>query len=63
MPRCCRTPQLRAIRPGDPGDDYLLALAAGAHALFITGDGRLLELADRAPIHTPAELVDLIDLD
>ena len=44
----------------DPEDDYLIALAASTGSLLVTGDGHLLELADRAPIHTPAELVDMI---
>lgn len=44
----------------DPADDYLIALAAFTGSLLVSGDGHLLELADRAPIHTPAELVDMI---
>lgn len=46
----------------DPEDDYLIALAAATGALLVTGDGHLLELADRAPIHTPTELVDMLAL-
>jgi putative PIN family toxin of toxin-antitoxin system len=48
------------LRAADPRDDYLLALASSAGALLVTGDGALLELADRAPIHTPAEFLDMI---
>lgn len=44
----------------DAEDDYLIALAASTGSLLVTGDGHLLELADRAPIHTPAELLDII---
>lgn len=48
------------LTSADPEDDYLIALAAATGSLLVTGDGHLLELADRAPIHTPAELVDMI---
>jgi putative PIN family toxin of toxin-antitoxin system len=48
------------LRAADPKDDYLLALASWAGALLVTGDGALLDLADRAPIHTPAEFLDMI---
>ena len=48
------------LRAADPRDDYLLVLASSAGAMIVTGDGALLELADRAPIHTPAEFLDMI---
>ena len=48
------------LRAADFRDDYLLALASSAGAMIVTGDGALLELADRAPIHTPAEFHDMI---
>ena len=48
------------LRAADPRDDYLLALASSAGAMIVTGDGALLELANRAPIHTPAEFLDMI---
>lgn len=44
----------------DPEDDYLISLAASTGSLLVTGDGHLLELAERAPIHTPVELMDMI---
>ncbi len=44
----------------DPDDDYLLALAASENALLISGDKHLLALADRAPIHTPSEFMQLL---
>ena len=50
------------LTSADPEDDYLIALAAASGSLLVTGDAHLLELADRAPIHTPAELVDLFAL-
>lgn len=49
------------LRASDPGDDYLLALASHVQALLVSGDAHLLELADRAPILTPRELLDRLD--
>lgn len=49
-------------RSADPDDDYLVALAASSGAILVSGDGHLLELADRAPIHTPAEFADVLGL-
>lgn len=37
----------------DPGDDYLIALAASANAVLVTGDQDLLELAGRIPVSAP----------
>jgi putative PIN family toxin of toxin-antitoxin system len=51
---------LPPLRAADPRDDYLLVIASSAGALLVSGDGALLELADRAPIHTPAEFLDMI---
>lgn len=48
------------VIPADAGDAYVVALAASARALLVTGDAQVLELADQAPIHTPAEFLDLI---
>lgn len=42
-----------ARRSRDPGDDYLVALAAECAAVLVTGDQDLLALAD-APIRSPA---------
>jgi hypothetical protein len=42
---------MRPTRPRPslgPGDDYLLALAEGEHAMVISGDQHLLDLADRS---------------
>jgi uncharacterized protein len=38
----------------DPGDDYLIALAAGRQALLVSGDRHLLDLGDRIPVLEPA---------
>lgn len=50
---------LRA-RSRDPGDDYLLALAAAADALLVSGDADLLELGSALPIHSPRSFVALL---
>lgn len=47
-------------RSRDPGDDYLLALAAAADALLVSGDGDLLELGEELPIHTPRAFLTLL---
>lgn len=44
----------------DPGDDYLLALAADQRAWLVSGDGHLLALADELPIHAPAGFLALL---
>jgi putative PIN family toxin of toxin-antitoxin system len=48
------------VRSDDPGDDYLIALAAAERALLVSGDVHLTSLAPRVPVRTPAEfLADL----
>jgi uncharacterized protein len=42
------------VRSADPGDDYLIALAASRQAILVSGDKHLLDLADRIPILEPA---------
>jgi putative PIN family toxin of toxin-antitoxin system len=49
------------LRSADPGDDYLLALAAAEDALLVSGDDHLLSLRDRLPIHTPASFLALLE--
>jgi uncharacterized protein len=48
-------------RSADPGDDYLLALAEAEHALLVSGDKHLLELAGAYPIQTPREFADALE--
>jgi putative PIN family toxin of toxin-antitoxin system len=48
------------IRSIDPGDDYLLALAADQHAFLVSGDGHLLELAADFPIYAPVGFLALV---
>lgn len=49
------------VRSTDPGDDYLITLAAAERALLVSGDVHLTSLAPRVPVRTPAEF--LADLD
>lgn len=49
-----------SIRSRDPGDDYLLALAAASGSLLVTGDADLLELSAELPIHSPASFEALL---
>jgi hypothetical protein len=49
------------VRSIDPGDDYLLTLAASADAMIVSGDDHLLRLAGSAPVRSPASLLDLLD--
>ena len=49
------------LRSTDPGDDYLVALAAGSGAALISGDGHLLSLRDGGlPIYTPAQALTML---
>jgi len=45
------------LRCADPDDDYLVALAHAQSAILVSGDRHLLDLADRAPILSPADLL------
>lgn len=46
-----------ARRSIDPGDDYLLALAARSSAILVSGDRHLLELSNQFPVRTPLQLL------
>jgi putative PIN family toxin of toxin-antitoxin system len=48
---------LPPLRSTDPDDDYLIGLAHSQDALLVSGDNHLLDLADSAPILTPAQLL------
>jgi hypothetical protein len=41
-------------RSADPGDDYLIALAAAEDAILVSGDAHLLALAGELPVLSPA---------
>lgn len=44
----------------DPGDDYLIALAAAAQAVIVSGDRHLLGLAEQLPVYAPADFLTLL---
>jgi len=49
-------------RSPDPGDDYLLALAASQRAALVSGDQHLLSLrAGELPIHSPADFLTALE--
>jgi predicted nucleic acid-binding protein len=49
------------IRSADPGDDYLLALAARERAQLVSGDEHLLSLRRRAPVVSPRQFLELLE--
>jgi putative PIN family toxin of toxin-antitoxin system len=49
------------VRSVDPGDDYLLALAASETAVIVSGDDHLLSLQGSAPVYPPAEFLELLE--
>lgn len=50
-----------AARSPDPGDDYLLALAAATQAAIVSGDRHLLDLDGDLPVYAPAAFLALLD--
>jgi uncharacterized protein len=46
------------VHSEDPGDDYLLALAAREQVPLVSGDRHLLALRGRAPVFSPREFLD-----
>jgi len=48
-------------RSTDPGDDYLIALAADSRAIIVSGDHHLLELADQLPVQSPVDFLAAIE--
>lgn len=49
------------IRSEDPGDDYLIALAASQRAVLVSGDDHLLRLTGKFPIYSPKDFLDLLE--
>ena len=43
------------VRSDDPGDDYLVALAAAERAVLVSSDVHLTSLASGMPVRTPAD--------
>jgi predicted nucleic acid-binding protein len=54
-------PQEPPARSEDPGDDYLLVLAAAADTRLVSGDRHLLALAERMPVLSPRDFLSLIE--
>ena len=48
------------VHSSDPGDDYLIALAAEAGAILVSGDKHLLELP-RIPVESPSAFLQRVD--
>jgi uncharacterized protein len=51
------------IASPDPGDAYLLALAASQRAMLVTGDAALADLGRTFPVRTPATLLAMLGED
>lgn len=50
------------VRSADPGDDYLLILAASERAALVSGDKHLLALAEDLPVFSPADFLGKLDI-
>jgi uncharacterized protein len=50
-----------SIATADPDDDYLIAVAAGAQAVIVSGDHHLLDLRGQIPVYSPAEFIELLE--
>ena len=48
------------LRSPDPGDDYIIALAASVPAVIVSGDDHLLGLAEHLPVYSPAAFLDFL---
>jgi putative PIN family toxin of toxin-antitoxin system len=48
------------VHSEDPGDDYLIALAAHQRAALVSGDRHLLALAPRIPVYSPRDFLELL---
>lgn len=47
-----------SVRSADPGDDYLIALAASRDAILVSGDRHVLDLAAEIPVFEPARFLE-----
>lgn len=47
-----------SLRASDPGDDYLLALAAAQSAMLVSGDGHVLALSADLPVQSPSAFLE-----
>jgi putative PIN family toxin of toxin-antitoxin system len=46
------------VHSADPGDNYLIALAAARKAILVSGDRDLLDLGDEIPVFSPAAFLE-----
>jgi uncharacterized protein len=51
----------RPVHSDDPGDDYLLALAARERTPLVSGDAHLLALAAQLPISSPLAFLEQLE--
>lgn len=51
------------VRSRDPGDDYLITLAAASQAVIVSGDRHLLDLGPDLPVYSPADFIAVIEAD
>ena len=49
-----------SVASTDPHDDYLIALAEHSRSVLVSGDYDLLDLADRIPVYSPREFLELL---
>jgi putative PIN family toxin of toxin-antitoxin system len=49
------------VRSPDPGDDYLITLAAATQSIIVSGDRHLLGLSEELPVYTAAAFLSLIE--
>ena len=56
-------PENPGRRSRDPGDDYVLELAASTAAAVVSGDRDLLDLGANLPIYSPADFHSQLDRD
>ena len=49
------------VHSDDPGDDYLLALAARERTPLVSGDSHVLALSDRLPISSPRAFLQQLE--
>jgi len=61
MPRGQSIQAPRRAVPRDPGDDYLVALAAASSAVLVSSDRYQLEMSGDLPIYSPAAFLATLD--
>lgn len=49
------------VRSPDPGDDYVITLAAETQSVVVSSDRHLLDLRDELPVYKPADFLSLVE--